>query len=81
MKKDIFWDNSCLAGEFIAFNVSISCPGMVSKRANFQWALFLHRFSVNGTKYRGYSYSYNPCGAVHLGPNNSGCQGNVAVSH
>lgn len=36
-------------------------------------------FTVNGNTYKGYSYSYNPCIAFHLGPKNSGCQGNVAI--
>ena len=70
-----------IARELIVFNISISCPGSPLVIGSFSYQVFFHRFSVNSTEYRGYAYSYNPCGAFHLGPKNSGCQRNVAVLH
>lgn len=70
-----------IARELVAFNISISCPGNPLVISPFSYKFFFRRFSANSTKYRGYAYSYNPCSAFHLGPPESGCQENVAVSH
>ncbi|XP_078372385.1 uncharacterized protein LOC144656032 isoform X2 [Oculina patagonica] len=37
------------------------------------------RFTVNGTIYKGYSFSYNPCSPFKLGPRKSGCRNDVAI--